>query len=133
MKTISFRLKPGADLKNSIEVVVAEHSIRAGFIITCAGGLQQARVRMAGAKPDSQNIQTFKADFEIVSLVGTISISGTHLHISFSDSKGNVIGGHLKEDTIIYPTAEIVLGIEETVEFVREMDIETGFKELVVK
>lgn len=133
MKTITFRLKPSNDLKKNIERVIANNSIQAGFIVTCVGGLKQATVRMAGATPDSQDIQTMKDDFEIVSLVGTVSTNGTHLHMSFSDKNGNVRGGHLKEGTIINPTAEIVLGIEETIEFTREMDEETGFKELVVK
>lgn len=66
------------------------------------------------------------------SLVGTISINGTHLHMSFSDREGIAKGGHLKEGTIIHPTAEIVLGFEDEVEFKRELDEETGFTELVV-
>lgn len=133
MKTIIFRLKPGADLKQSIEKIVWEQAIKAGFIVTCVGGLKQATVRMAGATPDSQDIQTFEDDFEIVSLVGTVSVNGAHIHISFSDQEGIVHGGHLKKGTIIYPTAEIVLGIDETVELKREMDTDTGFKELVVQ
>jgi len=133
MQTIIFRLKPGADLKSSIEEIINQNSVKAGFIITCVGGLEQATVRMAGAKPDVQDIRTFKNDFEIVSLVGTVSISGTHLHMSFSDSQGIVYGGHLKEGTIIHPTAEIVIGIDEDIEMKREMDDETGFTELVVK
>lgn len=133
MKTMTFRLKPGADLKKSIESIVVERSIKAGFIISCVGGLEQAVVRMAGATPDAQDIRTLKADYEIVSLVGTVSVNGTHLHISFSDSEGLVYGGHLKEGTIIQPTAEIVLGFEDDVEFKRELDEDTGFKELVVK
>lgn len=133
MKTIIFRLKPGADLKNSIEEVIKKNTIKAGFIVTCVGGLKQATVRMAGAKPDAQDIRTFKGDFEIVSLVGTVSVNGTHLHMSFSESEGIVRGGHLKEGTIIHPTAEIVIGIDENVEMKREMDEETGFTELVVK
>ncbi|HMI09150.1 MAG TPA: PPC domain-containing DNA-binding protein [Candidatus Saccharimonadales bacterium] len=132
MKTIIFRLKPGADLKSSIEEVIKQNTIKAGFIVTCVGGLEQATVRMAGAKPDAQDIRTFKDDFEIVSLVGTVSTNGTHLHISFSDNEGNVHGGHLKEGTIIHPTAEIVIGINNDVEIKREMDKETGFTELVV-
>lgn len=56
MKTITFRLKPGADLKKSLEAVIAEHSVKAGFIVTCVGGLKQAVVRMAGAKPEAQDI-----------------------------------------------------------------------------
>lgn len=132
MKTIVFRLKPGADLKRSIEAVVKEHSIKAGFIVTCVGGLEQATVRMAGATPDVQDIRTFKDDFEIVSLVGTISINGTHLHMSFSDREGIVHGGHLKEGTVIDPTAEIVIGINEDIQMRREPDEETGFDELVI-
>lgn len=132
MSTLIFRLKPGADLKSSIEATVQQHAIKAGFIVTCVGGLEQATVRMAGAKPDAQDIRTFKNDFEIVSLVGTVSVNGTHLHLSFSDTEGIVRGGHLKEGTIIHPTAEIVLGIDEAVEIKREMDEETGFAELVV-
>jgi len=56
MRTLIFRLKPGADLKSSIEAMVRQHAIKAGFIITCVGGLEQATVRMAGAKPDAQDI-----------------------------------------------------------------------------
>jgi hypothetical protein len=132
MKTIIFRLKPGTDLKSSIEQIIKQNTVKAGFIVTCVGGLKQATVRMAGAKPEAQDIRTFEDDYEIVSLVGTVSTNGTHLHLSFSDNKGIVRGGHLKEGTIIHPTAEIVIGINEEVEMKREMDEETGFTELVV-
>lgn len=132
MQTIIFRLKPGADLKSSIEEIIRRSFVKAGFIVTCVGGLKQATVRMAGAKPDTQDIRTFKGDFEIVSLVGTISVNGAHLHMSFSDSEGVVRGGHLKEGTVVHPTAEIVIGIDENSEMKREMDEETGFTELVV-
>lgn len=133
MKTIAFRLKPGADLKQSIEAIIRQYGVAAGFVLTCVSGLEQAVVRMAGAKPDNQDIRTYKGDYEIVSLVGTVSVNGTHLHMSFSDSDGIVRGGHLKEGTIIHPTAEIVLGFEEKFEFKREFDNETGFDELVIR
>jgi predicted DNA-binding protein with PD1-like motif len=132
MKTVAFRLKPGQDLKTSIEEVVQTHGVTAGFIVTCVGGLQQACVRMAGAKPSTQDIRTLKGDFEIVSLVGTVSVNSVHLHMSFSDSEGIVRGGHLKEGSIIHPTAEIIIGIDEAVKFTREMDQDTGFGELVI-
>ena len=131
MKTIISRLKPGADLKSSIENQVKEHKVKAGFIVTCVGGLSQATVRMAGAQPDSQDIRTYEGEYEIVSLVGTVFAGGTHLHLSFSDSEGKVFGGHLKEGTIVNPTVEIVIGVNEELEMRREFDGETGFKELV--
>lgn len=130
MKTILFRLKPGEDLKGGIEKVVAKNDIKAGFIVTCVGGLSQATVRMAGATPEKQDIQTLKEDFEIVSLTGTVSTNGSHLHMSFSDKDGKVYGGHLKAGTLVNPTAEIVIGIADDIMIQRIMDKETGFKEL---
>lgn len=132
MKTLIFRLKPGADLRNSIEAMVKQHVIEAGYIVTCVGGLSQATVRMAGAKPGMQDTRTFQDNFEIVSLVGTVSVNGSHLHMSFSDNGGAVFGGHLRTGTIVDPTAEIVIGVEEGIVMRREMDEETGFAELVV-
>lgn len=87
---------------------------------------------MAGATPTAQDIRTLKGDYEIVSLVGTVSVNGVHLHMSFSDSDGIVRGGHLKEGTLIHPTAEIVIGVDENAEMRREMDEETGFAELII-
>ncbi len=133
MEIMVFRLKPGDDLKRSIQSFATDNQIESGFIISCVGGLSQAVVRMAGAAPDSQDVRTFQEDLEIVSLVGTISPDGVHLHMSFSDKNGMVRGGHLKEGTIIDPTAEIVIGISKGVKFTREFDPETGFDELVIK
>ena len=78
-------------------------------------------------------IVTYDGPFEIVSLVGTLSGGeGGHLHISLSDSKGKVIGGHVMGDLFINTTAEVVLGECEGVRFKREDDKETGYDELVV-
>lgn len=46
------------------------------------------------------------------------------------DKDGKSFGGHLKEGTIIHPTAEIVIGEDETAVYTRELDEETGFPEL---
>lgn len=132
MKIHTFRIKPGKDLKKSIEKFVKEHDIKAGFIITCVAGLSQATLRMAGARPDSQDIRTYAGDFELTSLVGTVSVNGVHLHVSISDNNGQSFGGHLKEGCIIHPTAEIVIGEDDNVTYAREHDDDTGFAELVV-
>ena len=128
----TFRLKPGCDLKTEIERFVTDKQIKAGFIITCVAGLEQATMRMAGAAPGREDIRTFSGDFEVTSLVGTVSVNGVHLHISISDSEGHAFGGHLKEGTIVHPTAEIVIGEDTTAIYTREHDEETGFAELKV-
>jgi uncharacterized protein len=140
MKIHTFRLKPGQDLKIEIERFVAEKNIRAGFIITCVGGANKAILRSAdvtSGRPSKQNTLTFMGayenNFEITSLVGTVSTDGVHLHMSISDKEGKSFGGHLKEGTIIHPTAEIVIGEDESATYTRELDVATGFSELVVR
>lgn len=128
MKTYAVRLQPNQDLKIFLEAYTRENQIKAGIILTCVGSLNCATLRMADEK-----VLTFNSKFEIVSLVGTFSHDGCHLHISLSDKNGNVIGGHLKEGCIIYTTAEIVIGEIENLIFTRVMDGGTGFEELVVK
>lgn len=132
MKLYTFRIKPGNDLKTELEKFVKANDIQAGFIVTCVGGLSQATMRMAGALPDKQDIRTYEGDFEITSLVGTVSINGVHIHMAISDKDGKSFGGHLKEGTIIHPTAEVVIGEDEQAVYTRELDEETGFPELVV-
>ena len=103
----AFRLKPGDDLFKSIQKYVIEKKIEAGFIMTCVGSLQEINIRLANA----DKFLVKKQHFEIVSLVGCVSCNDRyHLHISISDSEGNTKGGHLKENNIVYTTAEIVLG-----------------------
>ena len=69
--------------------------------------------------------------FEVLSLVGTVSPDGLHLHASLGDEEGAVSGGHLVR-AIVHTTAEVVVGEASALAFSRVMDPDTGFKELVV-
>ena len=125
----ALRLKPGADLKASIQQFVNEKQIKAGWINTCAGSLTTYNIRFANM-PESS---TATGHFEIVSLTGTVSVNGSHLNISISDSTGKTTGGHLSEGNIIYTTAEIVIGSSNSLEFKREKDGTTEWEELQVR
>jgi len=129
MKIFAIRLKPDEDLKESLKRFVEQNNIQAGFILTAVGSLKQSTLRFA-----SQNYsQVFKQRFEIVSLVGTLSTQGLHLHIALSDRHGKTLGGHLQDGCIIYTTAEIVIGISEDFIFLRTIDEATGYKELEIQ
>lgn len=132
MRQLSFRLKPGQFLKEEIERTAVDHKIKAGVLLSVVGGLENAVLRMAGSDFDHQTVKDWNEKFEIVSGTGTISDAGCHLHVSLSDKEGNVIGGHLKDGCRVAYTAEIVIGIFDDVEYLREPDAETGFNELVV-
>ena len=50
-----------------------------------------------------------------MSLVGTISTSRCHLHISLADLEGHMIGGHLVDNDVIFTTAEVSLIVLDVV------------------
>jgi len=127
MKIYPVRLKPGSDLRQELENLVKLRDIQAGLILTCVGSLKIVAVRLP-----NQAIKTFKGSFEIVSLVGTLCQDDVHLHISFSDDKGRVFGGHLKQGSMVNTTAEIIIGVIQNCVFKREYDKETGFDELII-
>jgi predicted DNA-binding protein with PD1-like motif len=125
----AFRLRPGADLRKEIQSFVAEHGIKAGWISCGVGSLTDYNIRFAN-QPDGS---TGSGHFEIVSLTGTVSVNGSHIHISVSDSTGRTIGGHLLEGTRVYTTAEIVIQESDEFTFTREKDGSTPWEELQVK
>ncbi len=131
MQTIStypFRLHPGQDLKEEIQKLVDEKHIKAGWISTGIGSLTKYHIRFANQEKGHSG----SGHFEIVSLSGTVSVNGSHIHISISDSAGNTIGGHLLNGCIIFTTAEIVVLSNDHFEFRRENDGSTIWKELRV-
>jgi len=132
MKQLTFRLKPGALLKEEIVKHVQEHAINAGILLSIVGGLENAILRMAGSNPDNQIVKEWNEPFEIVAGTGTLSQEGCHIHVALSDQRGAVIGGHLKDGCVVKYTAEIVIGIFDDVTYTRIQDQETGFKELSV-
>lgn len=124
----ALRINPGDDLKVKLAEFVKEKKIKAGYIITCVGSLKQATLRLS----NRNETQTWKETFEIVSLTGTLSPDGNHLHMSVADKDGKVIGGHLMDGSIVYTTAEVIIGEANDLIFTRERDSVTTYKELKI-
>lgn len=129
MKTHAFRLTYGSDLKKSIENYITVYNIQAGFVGCCVGCLYECTFRLA----DGHSLYHQKDRFEIVSLCGTLSKDGVHLHLSLSDENGHTIGGHLMEGCLVNTTAEIVLIELLDQVFTREYDESTGYDEIIMK
>jgi len=125
----AIRLLPGQDLREELIKFTKEKGLQAGFIQTCVGSLENAKLRLA----NENNITHFDGPHEIVSLVGTLSPSGVHIHLAVSDKKGNVVGGHLTSGSIVRTTAEIVIGHLRGVTFSTAIDEKTGCRELSIK
>jgi predicted DNA-binding protein with PD1-like motif len=92
------------------------------------GSLKKAVLRLA----DLENLTHLVGPFEITSLVGTVSIYGSHLHLSISDGDGMMKGGHLAKGCEIYTTAEMVVGEIPGQRYTRELCLQSGYPELVI-
>ena len=122
------RLTPGQDLRQSLQAFARTNHLKAAFVVTCAGSLTRASLRLA----NQEKSQTWDGHFEIVSLTGTLAENAVHLHAAVSDSTGRTIGGHLVDGCLIYTTAEIVLGQAKGLRFEREPDPVTTWRELAI-
>jgi Predicted DNA-binding protein with PD1-like DNA-binding motif len=129
MKTHTFRLKPGQDLFDSIETFVADNNIEAGCVLSSVGSLTHATLRLA----NREYYNEYEGHFEIVSMTGTVSTNGSHIHVSISDGDGVTIGGHLVLGCKIYTTAEIILAVFDDIVYKRELlENDSGYEELAV-
>lgn len=129
MYAYTFRLKPGQDLLASIEGFVRENNVQAGCVLSGVGSLTHATLRLANREVFNE----YEGHFEIVSMTGTVSVHGSHIHVAISDGEGKTIGGHLVPGCKVYTTAEIVLAVFEDVIYKREMLVnDSGYEELVV-
>lgn len=129
LETLPIRLRPGDRLQETIERLVADAGIEAAFVVAGIGSLSTLRLRHAGVP----RFETFDGDLEILTLSGTLSPDGPHLHISVSDAAGRVRGGHLGEGCIVRTTAEVLVAALPTWSFTREHDPASGYDELVVR
>jgi predicted DNA-binding protein with PD1-like motif len=128
MKSLPLRFGPGIDLRAALQGVLAQHAVQAAYVIQGIGSLSVARIRFAGmAEPAALH-----GDLEILTLGGTLSADGVHLHISVSDAAGRVVGGHMGPGCTVRTTAEVLVALLGDYRFTRELDALTGFPELAI-
>ena len=127
MRVCARRLIKGMDLREEIKRIAEEEVIEAGEVLSSVGCVSRGRFRLA----DGESIMEMDKALEILSLNGTLSRNGLHLHISYGDEEGRAWGGHLVEGNIINTTCELVIGILSEEKFTRKPDESTGYHELV--
>ena len=93
------------------------------------GSLSVAPLRLAG----QEELTVLEGDLEIITLSGSLSPDGAHLHISVADSQGRVSGGHLALGATVRTTAEVLVALLPACSFRRELDPSTGFTELIIR
>ncbi len=105
MHPLPLKLGPGSDLRRSLEQLAIEQNA-SGFVLGVVGNLSQAAFQCPGrAEPT-----LLQGDLEIITLNGTLSPQGVHLHLSLSDGDCQVWGGHLEPGTLVLKGADLLVG-----------------------
>jgi len=78
-------------LRGALEFFSRDQGISAGFILSAVGSLSLASLRFAGLETSHR----ITGGLEILSIAGTLSTDGCHLHAAVSDERGEVGGGHV--------------------------------------
>jgi predicted DNA-binding protein with PD1-like motif len=129
MLPLALRLHPGDDLRASVEAALLASGHGAGFVLQGIGSLKVAQLRYAGVPEPTE----LRGELEILTLAGSISADGAHLHMSVSDAQGRVLGGHVGAGCIVRTTAELLLALLPGQRFAREHDVRTGYPELKIR
>ena len=108
MQPLPLKLAPGSDLRLSLEELAQRDGI-SGFVLGVVGNLTKASFQCPGqAEPT-----VLEGDLEVITLNGTFSPEGVHLHLSFSDGACQVWGGHLEPGTIVQKGVDLLIGVLE--------------------
>jgi predicted DNA-binding protein with PD1-like motif len=129
MNLLPIRLSPGADLRRTLEGILASRGTDSAFVVAGIGSLVEATLRHAGESTETK----LAGPLEVLSVSGSLCPAGAHLHMSVSDASGQVHGGHVCYGNEIRTTAEILLALLPSGSLTRQHDAKTGFAELVVR
>lgn len=111
--TVIVRIDPGEEILELLLDVVTKEKIRLADV-SALGAVNEFVVGVFDTKQKKYHSNSFKGDFEIVSLTGTVTEmdgkSYFHLHMSAGDRSGKVFGGHLNR-AMVSATCEMVIHI----------------------
>ncbi len=106
MRSLPLKLDPGSDLREVIEQQGKEKRL-SGFVLSVVGNLSRAAFQCPG-RPTSTVLE---GNLEIITLNGTFSPEGVHLHLSISDGDCQVWGGHLESGSKVLKGVDLLLGL----------------------
>ena len=100
---------PGDLLIENIQQIAQKNKIRKAVVLSFIGSAKDvclSNLTMGKNKSLEKTPIKLNKTFEIISMTGHIipledNNTRVHMHITLADNKGNVIGGHLDEATIL--------------------------------
>ena len=128
MHVLPLRLPPACDLRREIEQAVNALPEQSGFVLSGIGSLSRASLRFAAAEVPTLLVEPL----EILSLAGSVTPQGAHLHASVSTASGRVLGGHVAYGCLVRTTAELLVAVLPEWRLSREHDAASGYQELAI-
>ena len=122
------RLPPGADLRRSLDTHTFPDGSCSGFVVAGLGILMNPKLRFAVASEET----TISGPVELMTISGSLSKDGAHVHVAVANAQGQLFAGHLCYGSVVRTTVELLLAPVPGFELHRTHDTATGFKELVV-
>ena len=113
--TIFARIDKGEEVLEQLKNISLKENIRLANV-NALGATNDFTVGVFKTAEKEYISNSFKGDFEIVSLTGTVNTMDgefyAHIHMSAGDVKGNVFGGHLNR-AVVSATCETVINITD--------------------
>ena len=123
-----FRLPHGVDLRGQLETLAQDDPGFYGFILCGIGSLDSPILRFA----DRDEGIVLAGPQEVITLAGSVTRDGVHLHLVVADREGRTRGGNLCHGSRVRKTMELLLVCPESWQLGRERDAATGHLELTV-
>ena len=112
-KKAFLRIDKGEEILEKIKEFSLKENIKLASV-SALGATNDFTVGVYNIDEKKYYANSFKGNFEIVSLTGTINTMNgdfyTHIHMSAGNSKGEVFGGHLNR-AVVSATCEMVVDI----------------------
>ncbi|MFW6029532.1 MAG: PPC domain-containing DNA-binding protein [Halanaerobiales bacterium] len=122
-ETLIVSLDKGEDVLASLEEAIKDNNIKNGLILTGYGTLDKSTLHMITTTgfPAENYFDKKEQPLEVISLDGVIADGELHAHITLSDTE-RAYGGHLEPGCRTLYLFEIVIGILDDIDLVREKD-----------
>lgn len=125
--TYLVRLDPGEEIVEKLLWLAAVENIKVANL-NGLGAVDDITLGIYFPQDKQYKANLFHADFEIVSLTGTLTTQNerpyAHLHMAVAEASGRCFGGHLNR-AVVSATAEIVINVIDGV-VEREPDPQIG-------
>lgn len=125
--TYVVRIDKGEEILEEIKELAKKENIKLAKV-EALGAVNNFTVGVYKVEEKKYYANSFTGNFEIVSLLGTISTMNNnfyaHIHMSAGNDKGEVFGGHLNKATVSATCEMVITIINGTVD--REFNSEVG-------